>query len=400
MAATTRFILACTILGCLPQAQAAQPAPLFHDLIEAAWAHSPDRPNLEARRQEAAIRAGAARAFFPNAPVATGTFVDDRAGSAQGYTTYQGELGTPIWLPGEGTATENVARADLARVMAEEEATHLNLAQQLLDISLQAAQAINARDVAQRRLRTAQSLATDLNHRQQLGENARADALVADADAATARVALIDADAQIESARATLATLTGLEAIPRLAAAPHTVAAPENPRIAAARLGVASAEASLRLTRIADRDDPDVAVQGIHEKQFGSPWDTRFGVVVRFPFGSSARNAPRIAAAQTTLTQAQTQLTLAERQVTLELRQARAVLEGARRSVSAAEQAAAQLGTRAGEIERAWRAGEMPLIEVTRARASAFDAELARDKARTLRDAAQLRLLIASGIVP
>lgn len=165
-------------------------------------------------------------------------------------------------------------------------------------------------------------------------------------------------------------------------------------------MSVASAEATLRLTRIADRDDPEVSLQGIHEKQVGTPWDTRFGVVVRFPFGSSARNAPRLAAAQTTLAQAQTQLVLAQRQVALGLRQAQATLQGARLSVRAAEQAAGQLDKRAGEIERAWRAGEMPLIEVTRARAAAFDAELTRNKSRTLKDAAEIRLLIASGIMP
>ncbi len=400
MATAIRFVLVFATLAWLSAPCFAQPAPLFHDLLEAAWMRALDRPAIEARRQEAAIRARAAGALFPGAPVASGTFVDDRAGSAEGYTTYQGEFGTSVWLPGEGTATQNVARSDLAKAVADSEAVHLALAQQLLDTVLQAAQAVNARDVAQRRLQTAQSLAADLNRRQRLGENARSDALAADAEAASARLSLTDADMQVETARAALAALTGLETLPRLTASPRAAAGPENPRIVAARLNVASAEASLRLARIADRDDPDVSLQGIHEKQLGTPWDTRFGVVVRFPFGSAGRNAPRIAAAQTALTQAQSQLVSVQRQVALELRQARAVMQGAQRSAAAADQAAAQLRTRAGEIDRAWRAGEMPLIEVIRARSSSFDAELARDKARTLREAAQLRLLIATGIVP
>lgn len=231
MTAATRFgllgtwlVLAWPTLVCA-KSTPARPAPLFHDVVEAAWARFPDRPIMEARRQEAAIRTRSAQAFFPNAPTATGTFIDDRAGSAQGYTTYQGEIGTPIWLPGEGTATADVAHADLARAVADVEAAHLAVAQQLLDAVLQAAQAENLQDVAKRRLRTSQSLAADLNHRQREGENAPADALAADADAASARVSLADADAQVEAARAGLAAITGIEETPRLVATPHRLTA-------------------------------------------------------------------------------------------------------------------------------------------------------------------------------
>jgi hypothetical protein len=74
--------------------------------------------------------------------------------------------------------------------------------------------------------------------------------------------------------------------------------------------------------------------------------------------------------------------------------------EAAQRSQEAAARAAASLDLRRGKIERAWRAGEMPLVEVIRANAMAFDADLARDKAGTDLAASRLRARLAQGLLP
>ncbi len=382
----------------------------FHDAVAAAWARLPQRRALAARRGVAAAQFAAGGAFFPNAPYATGTYINDKIlGSNENYLTTQGELGTPVWLPGEGTATQNAASADAATVAADIDATHLALAVQVLGLAAQAAFAANERDVAQRRLATAEALAADLAHRFHVGESSESDALAADAEAAGARVTLSAADAQLASAIAALAAVTGREAVPRLAApAPRVVlgaavlasAPATHPRIIAAERAVAAAQAKARLTRIENRDSPTVGVTGINEKQYGSPWDTRFGVVFRFPFATEARNAPLRAAAEEAVTQAEVQLVLAQREVLAAIRQAAAVLAGAERGSAAASRAADALDKRRGEVERAWRVGEMPLIEVVRANALAFDADLSRDKTRTELDAARQRLRLAEGVLP
>ena len=81
-------------------------------------------------------------------------------------------------------------------------------------------------------------------------------------------------------------------------------------------------------------------------------------------------------------------------------RTAQAVLVASERAIVEAERGAGVLDRRRGQIERAWRMGEMSLIEVVRANALAFDAELARDRARTSRDTARQSLRIAEGMVP
>ncbi len=56
-------------------------APSLHDAIAAAWQRLPDRAGVDARRQAATARSRAGRAFFPNAPYAQDSYVNDKAGS-------------------------------------------------------------------------------------------------------------------------------------------------------------------------------------------------------------------------------------------------------------------------------------------------------------------------------
>ncbi len=393
-------------------AQAAKPpapprieaAPSFQDAVAAAWASLPQRQNFAARLNTAAARYASGGAWFPNAPYASGAYVNDRiAGNNYNYETAQGNFATPLWLPGQGTATQATAAADAAAAGAAANAAHHALALELLDLAAQATTAVNTRDVEAKRLKTAEALAASAAERFKVGEGSDSDALAAAAQAAAVRVALSGAEAQVEAARASLAALTGREAIPRLTLPPALLSsgvAGVHPRVAAAQRAVQAAEANARLVRIGNRDNPEIGVEGINEKQPGTRWDTRFGVTFRLPFATEARNAPLRAAAEQQLTQAQVQLALARRQVLAELRQAEAELAAAKQGAAAAEQAAAQWTKRQGQIGRAWRLGEMALIELVRADALAFDAELARTKARTGLDAARIRLWLAQGAVP
>ena len=396
-----------------------EPAITLHDAIEAAWSRLPERNNLAARQGVAAAQYRSGGAIVPNAPTATGSHVNDRvAGSNYNYITTQVQISTPLWLPGEGTATQHAAEADGHAAEAAIAETHLALASQVIALVTRAALAANVRDVATRRLATDRSLATDLNNRFATGESSQSDALAAEAEAATATVSLAQSETELASAQIALATVTGSEALPSLelsglsvpglGIAGQGVPGPaagaslidKHPRVAAAARAVEVALANQRLTLIQDRDDPEVGLEGINEKQPGSRWDTRFGVSLTFHFATEARNAPRRAAAEANVTQAEVQLVLARREVASAIDQAQATLAGSERARVAAERAASALEKRRGQIERAWRQGEMPFYEYVRANAQAFDAVAARDQARTARVAALLQLRLAEGFLP
>ncbi len=216
-------------------------------------------------------------------------------------------VSTPIWLPGEGTATQRAAQAQGTAIEGQTLAEHYALASRVLSLAANATDALNTRAIAARRLATSRTLASDLSHQFAVGEAAQSDFLAADAEAATAQVSLAQAEAQLAAAKVALATVTGSDAVPVLtvpmptvpdAIVPALAGIPsDHPILRAAEQQVQAARAQEHLVYVQDRDDPELGLQGINEKQPGTRWDTRFGVTVTFHFATQARNAPLRAAA-------------------------------------------------------------------------------------------------------
>ena len=173
-----------------------------------------------------------------------------------------------------------------------------------------------------------------------------------------------------------------------------------HPAVLAASRAVQSTDANLRLVRIGDRADPQVGVQVIRQRQFQAPWDTQYGVVFTLPFASRARNLPRVAAAESQRASAMADLERARRRVLVDVTRSWAQLAAARRAHGAALRAAQTLQSRSKEVERAWRLGEMPEIEVIRAQQLAFDAEATAARSDVLIDAATWRMAFAEGVLP
>ena len=179
-------------------------------------------------------------AFFPDAPYLTGQYDNDQIlGSNHDYKTTQAELGTPLWLPGEGTATERVANADAASVDAARRAAQLALAADVVDLATRARFALEARDVAARRLTTNTALARSTAQRFQVGEGSQSDSLAADAEASSASASLEEPQAALEAAVVTLAKVTGRNTVPTLDPPPllHAASLARDPRIMAAEQG-------------------------------------------------------------------------------------------------------------------------------------------------------------------
>ena len=380
-------------------------ADTFPQAVSAAWDRLPQRDDIDAAAGVAAARVEEGHALFPNAPYLDGEYDDDRAGSNDDFRTTRVELGTPVWLPGEGTATVGVGAAQGEAAAAERNATHLALARKVLDLTLHASLAIDRLQSTRSRLATDRAVARALRERFRVGENSESDALAADAAEAASASALEDVEASREEAQVSLTSLTGVETVPALGMgapdpAPAEALLARHPSVVAAMLAVREAQAEARLVGIADRDDPELGLQVTNDKQPGSPWDTRVGIVFHIPFSSAARNAPLRAAAELKLTEARTRLTLVRRAVVAEAHDALLRLASAERLCATSGRAAADLDRRRVEIAHAWRLGEAPTIELIRADAVASDADLARDEAATRRDAARWRAELASGLLP
>ena len=390
--------------------------PSFRDAVEAAWARAPERDGLSAQQHAAEARAEAAGSAFPGSPTLAGTYDDDHLiGSNEGYTTYQGELSTPIWLPGEGTATVRAARADAHILEAQADNAHLTVAAEVLDATVEALLARGQLANARASLDVTRHLAHDVDHAAALGETPPADADAVRAQLEADSVLATDAATRAATAAAALQALTGSAAVPSLvwtgtpavpvhADAPATRDAAEvassDPRVAVAQRKLDAALAALRVVRVSPIADPELGVEVIRDKQFGSPWDSRVGVTLRIPLPSRARNLPRLAAAESDVTVAEAELLRVRRLVRLGVLQAQAQLDGAKADQASAIRAAIALDRRAGSVTRAWHVGEMPLIELLRARQAAFDAQAQRNRAEVTVQAAVLRAILARGVVP
>ncbi|WP_160119972.1 TolC family protein [Rhodovarius lipocyclicus] len=378
------------------------------EAVEAAMARAPEGRALGAERLSQQAQREAANRLFPGAPYLQLDTSSDRPGTHRGFATYGQELGTPLWLPGEGTATGRRADAGMAEVDARQTELRLAVAGLVREAVGNLDEAKLAIPVLQRRLQAARQLQGIAERRAARGEAAPTDALLAQSETALAEAALAEPRTLAAQARARLEGLTG-QPLPEDARAPSLAeerpspARPlaEHPRLLGAERAVETARAALALVEASRRESPVLALQTRQEQAgAGQGFDSRVGVLVRIPFATEGRNRPRRAAAEADLARAEAQRALAEREITTGLRQARLALDAAVNQRRLADTAFRALDARRGQLERGFAAGEFPLVELLRARLAAHDAELARARAEAARRRALAQLNQIAGQWP
>lgn len=382
--------------------QAAQ-AVTLSEAVEAAIARAPDAAPILADRATQQARRDASARLFPGAPYLQADAATDRLTSRRGFNSFAAEIGTPLWLPGEGSAAGRQAGAGIVEAEARLAELRLAAAGLVRDAVAMLDDAAMALPPQQRRSAAARQLAGLTEQRAARDESPQSDALLARSEALLAEAAVLDQQSQRAQAMARYTGITGLAAAPSLAGDRTPPAGPvaNHPRLLAAQRGVEAARANLDFTRSSLRDSPTIAFQGRQEQSLSREgYDSQLGVIFRLPLATQSRNAPRIAATQAELSRAEARLTLLARELDIEARQARLALDGAATQRRLADAAFRALDTRRGQIERAYAAGEIPLAELVRARVSAFDADLFRARALAAQYRAAARLNQALGAMP
>ncbi|HYH38527.1 MAG TPA: TolC family protein [Azospirillum sp.] len=377
-------------------------AQTLRDAVEGAWGLNPEIRSLEARRGQALAQRGAGESPVPAAPAVTLRHVTDTLGRNAGRREYEAELGVPLWLPGQGTATVRAADALLARTDAEIAARRLAVAGEVRTALWQAALAERRAEVARQRLKVARQLEADTRRTAGAGEAAEADLQLARAEALAVAADLRDEELALDEARRAFRTLTGVD-IPKAVPEPEIAEPPldRHPALLAARLGVRAAQAQKRLVDLTTRDYPEVGLMARRERdgreeRFG----TIVGMSVRIPFSVEAVNAPKRAEAATEVVRSEAEQASAFRAIEADIRQARLAHQAATERLSIARDRAAALRARLSNLERARRAGEISLVEHVRAQAAAFEADLARATADVQAGAARARLNQSLGVLP
>ena len=371
--------------------------------VDGAWARSAELAGVPGRRAAAVARGRSADSFTPGPPSLGGGFVTDGINNARGGREAELSLATPLWLPGEGTASRRMADADLSRLTAQQQAQRLAVAGEVRESLAAVALAQVELAGAEARLRDAHTLEADVARRVRGREAAEAELLTTRLDRMDAEIALGERQANLAGAKLAFQSLTGLE--------PNPAALNENPRrdkpalphsrIVEADHAVAVAEANRRLTALQVRESPEVGLLGRSSREAGNNYyDNRVGIQFRFPFATEARNAPRQAAAEAELTEAVAAAANVRRQVEVGAARARVELDAVQGALGTARQRAALLRRQRGLSEAAFRGGQVGLGDVVRVRALATEAEVAQGRAEVAVRQARSRVNQALGVLP
>ena len=384
-------------------------AETLHDAIISAWARDPVGRAANVDAMAAHRTADASESWFPGGPVINGEYLDDHfIGSNVGYTTYQGSIGVPLWLPGQGTATVKNALADEAAARANGKVARLAMAVRLLDLT--SAATLLTRE-AQNMRQTSAVLAQALQATSRAlaqGEIPATDneALLGEKEDLDGRIA--ETEQKIEATRAELETLTGQDTIPDLMNLDgHLLVGqglsldPKNdPRIEMANATVQAAHASYNVAAHSFMPAPEVGIMVLKQGQYGSPWDTQVGVQFSTTLPSEARNTPMMMKETKAIGAAERDAELTRRKVTVEYRQTRAQLASALEILRHADRTQKALQDRAGQMDKAWRVGETSAIEYLRARQAALAAQQRATQADVIWHAAMVRMVLMAGRTP
>lgn len=371
--------------------------------IDGAWDRSPDLAGSSGRQAAATARGQSADSLTPGPPSLGGGFVADGIKNARGGREAELSLATPLWLPGEGTATRRVADADLSRLTAQQRAQRLAVAGEVREALAAVALAQVETAGAEARLSNARSLEADVGRRVRGREAAEAELLTARLDRMEAEITLGERRATLDGAKLAFRSLTGVEPDPAALnepEPPRDTAGP-HPRIAEAEGVAAAADASRRLAKLQTRDSPEIGVLARTSREIGSAqFDNRIGLQFRLPFSTEARNAPRQAAAQADLTEATAAVANVRRQVDLQAARTRIELDTARQAAAMARQRASVYRQQRGLSEVAFRGGLVSLSDVIRVRALTTEADVAQGRAEIAVRLSRSRVNQSIGILP
>ena len=374
----------------------------LHDFVEAAVSRNPEVGGIAGRRDAISARQSAAGAWTPGAPTISGSYLTDQVIRNRRQREAQVGISTPVWLPGEGTASRRVADAELSRSHTQSAAIRLKIAGQVRESLADYALAQAEQSLAERRLKDARNLEADVTRRIGARESSEADLLLARAERIASDGELRERILALKQARLDFESLTGMA--PVVAALKETApddTAAQHPRLDDAKGAMDVARANTSLASIQTRDSPEIGIFARNSRDtLGTVYNNSIGVELRIPLATEGRNAPRKAAANAELTEATLGLYATERDVVLEQKKARLAYENALAQRDLASDRKATLTRQVGLVSRSFQGGQISLFDTIRARLLAYEADTAASRAEIGVARARSRLNQAFGVMP
>ena len=363
------------------------------DVFETAWQRQPEAHALQSRRDAALAQAKAASMLSPEPPSLEISQRSDRMTGNSGAREAEVGIAVPIWLPGQRTASADLAQAEISLVERKLLASQLRLASSVRDAWWGWLRARIDAELASEQLANSQRLAADVAKRTSAGDLAKSDRHQAEGALAAAQAHAAQAQAASAAALAQVMSLTGRTAQADLTvnaaaeATPSSVISVGHPLLAELEDRITMAERTAQLISTQKRSNPELTVATTRGRgAFGDRYGQTVLIGIRVPFGSGPRYDARIATAQAEAIEVQSKLILERDQIQADQRGAASRLEAVKTQLVAAQRRAMLANESRGFFDKSFRLGETDLP--TRLRIEAEASEAARQAARSRIDLA------------
>ena len=363
------------------------------NVFDTAWQRQPEAHALQSRRDAAQAQAKAALMLSPEPPSLDISQRSDQMTGNNGSRETEVGIAIPIWLPGQRTASTDLAQAEISLVERKLLASQLRLAASVRDAWWGWLRARVDAELASEQLANSQRLAADVAKRTSAGDLAKSDRHQAEGALAAAQAHAAQAQAASAAALAQVMSLTGRTAQADLTvnaaaeATPSSVISVGHPLLAELEDRITMAERTAQLISTQKRSNPELTVATTRGRgAFGDRYGQTVLIGIRVPFGSGPRYDARIATAQAEAIEVQSKLILERDQIQADQRGAASRLEAVKTQLVAAQRRAMLANESRGFFDKSFRLGETDLP--TRLRIEAEAAEAARQAARSRIDLA------------
>jgi len=363
------------------------------DVFETAWQRQPEAQALQSRRDAAQAQAKAASMLSPEPPSLEISQRSDRITGNSGAREAEVGIAIPIWLPGQRTASADLAQAEISLVERTLLASQLRIASSVRDAWWGWLRARVDTDLASEQLVNAQRLAADVAKRTNAGDLAKSDQHQAEGAVAAAQAHAAQAQAAAAAALAQVMALTGKMAPTDLTVnaagepTPSSGQSVGHPLLAELENRITMAERTAQLISTQKRSNPELTLATTRGRgAFGERYGQTVLVGIRVPFGAGPRHDARIAIAQAEAIEVQSRLILEKDRIQADQRGAASRLDAARTQLDAAQRRAKLANESRGFFDKSFRLGETDLP--TRLRIEAEATEAARQAARSQIDLA------------
>ncbi|MDP4733107.1 MAG: TolC family protein [Limnohabitans sp.] len=367
------------------------------DVFETAWQRQPEAHAFQKRRDAVQAQAKAASMLSPEPPsLEIGQRSDWMTGN-NGAREIELGISVPIWLPGQRTASADLAQAEISWLDRRLRASQLRLAASVRDAWWGWLRARVDAEMANEQLANAQSLASDVAKRTQAGDLAKSDQHQAEGAVAAAQAHAAQAQAASAVTLAQVMALTGrtpsadltvnAAGEPNPGQNPSSSLSVGHPFLAELEDRITVTERTAQLISTQKRSNPELTLATSRERgAFGERYGQTVQFGIRVPLGAGPRHDARLATAQAEAIEMQSQRVLEQARIQADQQGAAARLAAARTQLDAVQRRAKLANESRGFFDKSFRLGETDLP--TRLRVEAEAAEATRQAARSQIDLA------------